>query len=214
MASNVQDAGKALAANVLIATGNAMDMDGKPLRQETRMALLRTALADFARAIVDEVRAGSHARQDDVPDVQCTDEELATALLAAQGLASASPAGDRTLIARALLRMRAERRSDSQRLAAYRALLAADYALKRAFCHAPDGRQDALLDERSQARAEALAEALRVDREFAERAMCPPEDDAELQPPTLAPDALPTVPGMAESDAQMRAEMAVKGASK
>ena len=181
MASNVQDAGKALAANVLIATGNAMDMDGKPLRQETRMALLRTALADFARAIVDEVRAGSHARQDDVPDVQCTDEELATALLAAQGLASASPAGDRTLLARALLKVKAERDADGQRLAAYRALLAADYAFKRAFYHAPDSAQDALLDERSRARATALAEVLRVDRECAEQAMRPPEDDARLR---------------------------------
>ena len=61
------------------------------------------------------------------------------------------------------------------------ARLAADYALKRAFYHAPDSAQDALLDERSRARATALAEVLRVDRECAEQAMRPPEDDARLR---------------------------------
>ena len=146
MASNIQEAAVRIAGLVI------EDNDGPtcdvyiPDRDKVRRRVLGEALADFARAIVDEARAG-HARQGDAPDAQCTDEELATALLAAQGLASASPSGERTLLARALLRMKAER-------------------------------------------------------------------DAGLQLPTLAPDALPTLPGMAESDARLRAEMAAKGASK
>ena len=252
MASNVQDAAARIAALVV------EDNDGPtcdvfiPDRDKVRRRVLGEALTDFARAIVDEVRApaepsemaatvlrhepridpaqareaGAVLERALADDVQCTDEELATALLAARGLASASPTGDGTLIARALLRMRAERRSDSQRLAAYRALLAADYAIMRAFYHAPGGTQDALLDERSRARAAALAEVQRVDREFAERAMMPPEDDPALAPGAvqsydvgmwqdeasrkIADGALPTVPGMAESDARLRAEMATR----
>lgn len=206
MTSEIEREAEALCVRLLQATGILMQFPSEPRRPTAMANELRSALLDFARAIVAEVKAPQTPAAEPAigGNVTCTDADLALAVMTATGLASASPTSERTILARALLRLRGERD-------AYRALLAADYALKRAFYHAPESRQDALLDERSRARQAALDEVMRVDGEFAREAMREPERDEGLTLPTLAPDALPTVPGMADADARLRAEMVERG---
>ena len=61
--ASIEEAAKDLAARVLLAP---YDETGRPLPAATRMVQLRTALIDFASAIVDEVRAGGAVQSYDV----------------------------------------------------------------------------------------------------------------------------------------------------